>query len=121
MRLLVCGSRDWDDRDYVFNILDETHHQTPISFLIEGGAAGADTLAREWREYNDLPGQTYEAAWGTYGKAAGPLRNQRMLNDGKPDAVVAFTKDLTQSRGTADMVRRAREAGVPVYVYGETA
>lgn len=43
-------------------------------------------------------------------RAAGPIRDQEMLDKGKPDLVVAFLGN----RGTADMVRRAREAGVPV-------
>jgi hypothetical protein len=52
------------------------------------------------------------ADWNTHGRAAGPIRNQRMLDEVKPELVVAFPG----GRGTADMVRRAREAGVNVYL-----
>ncbi len=61
--------------------------------------------------------QAYPAQWHQYGRAAGPLRNQEMLTDAKPDLVLAFHRNLARSRGTADMVRRARAAGVPVRVF----
>lgn len=47
---------------------------------------------------------------------AGPLRNHAMLREGKPQAVIAFHANLAQSRGTAHMVRIAREARVPVWI-----
>lgn len=62
--------------------------------------------------------EKYPADWEKYGKVAGPIRNQQMLDEGKPDVVYAFTDDLSNSRGTADMCRRANKAGVPVYVIG---
>ena len=48
-------------------------------------------------------------------RGAGPIRNQRMLDEG-PDAVIAFHTNLAESHGTLDMVTRARKAGVPVWV-----
>jgi hypothetical protein len=50
-----------------------------------------------------------KADWRKYGAAAGPIRNQRML-EGPPDIVVAFAG----GKGTADMVQRARAAGIAV-------
>jgi hypothetical protein len=50
------------------------------------------------------------AAWHDYGKAAGPIRNKRMLTDFAPDIVVAFPG----GKGTADMVRQAKEREVEV-------
>jgi hypothetical protein len=58
----------------------------------------------------DIPCSVYMADWDGLGRKAGPIRNQRMLDEGKPDLVIAFPG----GRGTADMVRRAREAGVEV-------
>jgi hypothetical protein len=57
-----------------------------------------------------VPIDVYVAQWKKHGRAAGPIRNQRMLDEGKPDLVVAFPG----GRGTADMIRRAERAGVPV-------
>lgn len=65
--------------------------------------------------------EAYGADWDTHGKAAGPIRNQRMLDEGQPEIVFAFTDDLAASRGTADMVRRARAADLPVYVIGRAS
>lgn len=108
MRVLVCGGRDYRDEVRVFKELD----QIKPSDLIEGGASGADTLAYRWAKRNlDADHRhTYDADWDRHGKAAGAIRNQRMLDEGKPDLVLAFPG----GRGTADMVRRAKRAGVKV-------
>lgn len=111
MRVLVCGGRDYADIETLYRELDRIHVRTPITCIIEGGASGADYLASRWSAKNDLSEHArYKADWTLHGKAAGPIRNQRMLDEGKPDLVVAFSG----GRGTADMVRRARTAGVKV-------
>jgi predicted polyphosphate/ATP-dependent NAD kinase len=48
----------------------------------------------------------------TQGKAAGIIRNQRMLDEGKPDLVIAFQG----GDGTADMVRRANKSKIPTII-----
>jgi hypothetical protein len=114
VRLLVCGARDYADREYLFSVLDA--YEPVADVVIEGEAKGADTLAREWAEANAVPIDPYPADWERYYRAAGPIRNQRMLDEGKPDLVLAFHDDIERSRGTKDMVARARKAGVPVRV-----
>ena len=57
-----------------------------------------------------LPCAVYRADWEGLGRKAGPIRNQQMLDEGKPDLVVAFPG----GRGTANMMRIAREAGIEV-------
>lgn len=106
MRVLVCGGRDYNDLTQLFWALDNIQP----SVIINGGALGADALARRYAEKRGIELETYQADWQAYGKAAGPIRNRKMLNDGKPDLVVAFPG----GRGTADMVRRAQVAGVAV-------
>lgn len=110
MRVLVCGGRDFDDALTLGSWLGGIHKQRGISLLIEGGAPGADFMARKFAEWQNIPVQTFEAEWERYGKSAGPRRNERMLSEGKPDLVVAFEG----GKGTADMVRRARAADVEV-------
>lgn len=117
-RVLVTGSRDWDDRDAVHAQLDRLHREHGNVEVIEGGATGADTHAREWATAKGRPLKTYKADWKKHGRSAGPRRNQQMLDEAKPERVIAFSRDLESSRGTKDMVRRARKAGVPVEVYG---
>lgn len=122
MRVLVCGSRDWDDYVTVFAFLWGVHYWDPISCIIEGGARGADAQAAKFAINNlALEGghEQYPADWETHGKAAGPIRNKQMLDEGRPDRVVAFKDnfDWTLRRGgTENMVKQAKAAGVPVVV-----
>ena len=108
--VLVCGGRGYSDVVMVFETLDALHSASPIERIVEGGARGADRAARHWATDRGISRVTHEARWGDDGKAAGPLRNQRMLDVERPQLVVAFPG----GPGTADMVRRARIAGVDV-------
>lgn len=122
MRILVCGGRDYADYSRVREVLDElaTKHSKyykqndnwlPSDItIIHGGAKGADSLADQWAVVNWADLRVYEADWETHGRSAGPKRNQRMLEEGMPHLVVAFPG----GRGTAHMMKIAREAGVPV-------
>jgi hypothetical protein len=108
MRVLVCGGRNFVDRAMLFRVLDALHDQYKISVVIHGMARGADLLAEHWALYNKVPPYRFHALWDKQGKAAGPLRNQRMLDKGKPDMVVAFPG----GNGTRDMMRKAIAAHV---------
>lgn len=106
MRVLVCGGRDYNDQLKVTSILNTLG----VTSLIHGNAAGADELVDRWAKANHIKVTPFPADWGTFGKSAGPIRNQQMLEEGKPDIVVAFPG----GKGTADMVRRAKRAGIEV-------
>lgn len=81
--------------------------------IIHGGAKGVDAIADAiGRGYLGVPVEVYPADWEKDGRAAGPIRNQRMLDEGKPDLVLAYPSTKHASRGTMDMVRRAKAAGV---------
>jgi hypothetical protein len=109
-RLLACGGRDYDDVAFLFRTLDDLHREHQFRDFMQGGARGADALAKDWaKTHPDIERWEFKADWQRHGPAAGPIRNQRMLHWG-PDVVVAFAG----GKGTADMVRRARAAGVEV-------
>lgn len=123
-RVLICGDRNWTDYPFFLAAMEKwiAKHGIP-SVLIEGCARGADSMAghRFAVEMNQtgkaaIYVEHYPALWDKHGKAAGPIRNQQMLDEGRPDAVIAFHTNLAASRGTADMVRRAKRAGIPVWV-----
>lgn len=124
-RLLVCGSRTFPDRLAVQNHLNMIRRCTTGDLtIIEGGCpTGADKYAGDWArwEAGQHPNgftfhEPHPADWDAHGKAAGPLRNQAMLDSGV-DQVIAFVdKPLAESRGTNDMVFRARKAGVRTMV-----
>ena len=111
MRVLVCGGRAYSDADRVYSVLDMLHCKNPITCIIEGGAKGADFLACRWSASRGVADHSrFSADWALYGKSAGPKRNQRMIDEGKPDMVVAFPG----GSGTADMVKRAKTANIPI-------
>lgn len=115
MRVLICGSRTmpWSCLDLVIQTVRAL--ETKPTVIIEGAARGADTLARVCAIYEGIQVEEYRADWKTHGKAAGPIRNQQML-DSKPDLVIAFHPTSGITPGTRDMVSRASMAGVPVKV-----
>ena len=117
MRVLVCGSRDFQAGTGLFEALDMLHMEHELTLIIEGEAKGADTLAREWAEMRDIPVLKFPADWKKYGRAAGPIRNKQMLDEGKPDLVMAFPSNgLKNSKGTKNMVEQARAAGITTIV-----
>jgi hypothetical protein len=113
MRVLVCGGRAYVDRQALYDALDKLHSQHKFELLIAGGARGADSLADEWARERGVPTEIYQADWAGLGRKAGPIRNQRMLDEGVPQLVVAFPG----GRGTADMTSRARMVGIETVVF----
>jgi hypothetical protein len=114
VRVLICGSREWTDGAAIRRELERLNG---VVWVIEGGARGADALGEAAALALGIAVRHFPADWQRYGRAAGPIRNQRMLDEGKPDLVLAFHADLARSKGTADMVRRATKAGIQVRVF----
>lgn len=115
MHVLITGSRTFSAAGFMREVLDYAHAVDPITFMSLGDAKGADTIAREWAEYNDVPYRLHIADWDTHGKRAGYLRNQDMLdsmlkhNHETTDAASTYCiawvdKPLGTSRGTKMMV-----------------
>jgi len=115
MRILVCGGRDYIDYKEFDSLMDSVYSNLGEGYdfecvIIQGGAKGADFLARGWANSLGFECIEFPADWKTYGKGAGHIRNQQMLDEGRPDVVVAFPG----GKGTKDMVARARKAGIEV-------
>jgi hypothetical protein len=105
--------------------LDSLDRERKFTVVIDGMAKGADDLAFRWAIDRGVTTERYPAKWDDihaadavvrenvrgrlYNAAAGPQRNQRMLNSGI-DLVVAFPGGT----GTDDMIRRAEAAGIEV-------
>jgi hypothetical protein len=130
VRVLVCGGRTYGvppvdavpadielaerERAFLVRSLDKLHRKYPVTLLIHGAAAGADTLAGLWARTRGVPVEPCPVTreeWRRYGLRAGPLRNARMLAEHNPERVVAFPGH----KGTRDMVTQAEAAGVPVW------
>jgi hypothetical protein len=107
MKVLVTGGRDYTD----FKQFREVIAKLKPDFLVFGDCpTGLDAMAYSWARWLNIPHQQYCADWKNFGLAAGPMRNQQMIQAEKPDLVVAFPG----GKGTADTVRRAHAAGIPV-------
>jgi len=105
--ILVCGGRDYHDRNLLFKVLDKLKPTT----IIHGAARGADTLANDWAISRKVNVIEYPANWNKYGKSAGPVRNRQMLNT-NPDIIVAFPG----GRGTAHMIKIAQKQGIETII-----
>lgn len=103
--MIVTGGRRYKDVIRVYEVLSAAK---PTE-IVQGGASGADRLAREWAHVHKVPCFTHHANWATAGAKAGPIRNAEMIAAGA-DLVIAFPGGY----GTADCVRKARAAGITV-------
>lgn len=136
-KILVCGSRDIKDKEYVFKILDFLLSQKILSdvILIHGGQKsydkstdtyfGADYLADLWGKERNVKTEVFPAPWdgledtpksamkkNRFGKlywpGAGMYRNKQMANE-KPDACVGFLGKNSQNRGTNNMLKLCQD------------
>ena len=113
-RLLVCGSREYDNGQEVARVLDAHLARIgPHLLMITGGAVGADEHARRWAASRKVDHLVMYAKWDIDGKGAGPIRNRRMAKK-KPKLVLAFSEDFDESRGTSDMIRVAEKMNIDV-------
>lgn len=144
MRVIVGGGRDYEDESHVGSVLDWIHQDYGITTLIEGGAKGADFLARCWvgRQHDLIELLTFKADWDNitapgakigyhnngysnnqkpYNILAGIWRNEKMITEGFGQMLISFPGD----KGTRDMVERAIKHRLPVFMahslFGELA
>lgn len=125
MRVLVTGDRNWSDRYLVSAVLYgfmeiATKSRGEQLTIIEGGARGADEAARDWSSARILDGEdvellTVNAEWDKHGRAAGPIRNIKMLDEYDPELVLAFHNDLEHSMGTKHCVQEAKRRELLIY------
>ena len=113
MRILFCGDRNWTNYKVICDVMAEFYPD----LVIEGEANGADRISREVAEEFGIQVLRFPADWEKYGRAAGPIRNTQMLNEGNPDMVVAFHDDIMASKGTKNMVNQALQRGLEVRIY----
>lgn len=117
--IMVTGSRDWPDKQYVWRILDDIvareRRRDPDTFfvLMHGSARGADEFASAWANRRGISERRVPAKWRTLGRAAGLIRNRQMLEQ-NPDIVCAFR--LNGSHGTGHAIDLAQAAGIETFV-----
>jgi len=106
MKALVCGGRNYRNKNKLFDELDKLDPD----IVIHGDARGADRLAGKWARAKGKMELKFPAEWQKYRRSAGMIRNRRMLEE-KPDIVVAFPG----GRGTYNMIKISKKAGIRVH------
>ncbi len=109
--VIVCGGRDYDDKEAVFAALDKLHKKSRIGLLIHGSARGADTLAEKWAKSREVMYLGVPAQWSLGTGRAGPLRNREMGDITKIDGLVAFPG----GSGTEHMCNYAKTLNIPIW------
>lgn len=105
-RVVVTGGRDYDDLEHVFEVLNG---YAPIH-VAHGDAKGVDTMVLDWARTVRVVCTVYPAKWDDYGASAGPIRNGFMLEDFKPDFVLAFKGGA----GTENAIKQAHKNNIKV-------
>ena len=111
MKIAIVGSRTLDDYRLVCKYVGFFVFED-IKEIISGGARGADSLAERYAKQFVIPLKVFEAEWDKYGKSAGFIRNQTIVDN--CDMVLAFWDGV--SRGTADTIEKAKKAKKPTFI-----
>ncbi len=125
MRVIVCGSRDFQDQDYVWRALSDLYGTecewgTGHEFTVVHGncPTGADHFAELWCKRNGVEPVHFDADWTLYGPSAGPRRNKQMADAGA-DLCLGFWDGRNRNGkepGTLGMIRLALGAGIQVRI-----
>ncbi len=105
MRLAIIGSRTFDNYELLCQEIDKLKVFYQIDIIISGGARGADSLGMRYAQEHKIPFIAFTADWEKYGKIAGMIRNQDIIDTS--DYIIAFWDGV--SRGTRDSIRRANK------------
>ena len=117
VRIIVCGSRTFNDKTYFNKKMDEIlPSYLPDIEIISGKAKGADTLGMEYAKLHHIHLTTFPAQWNIYGKSAGYRRNAEMLNYAKKEIPVIIAFWDNKSHGTKHMIETAKKAGTIVHI-----
>lgn len=113
MKILICGDRNWSNENKIYEILNIYRKHEKSVEIINGGARGADSIAAKIGKELGFKVTTIKADWKKYSRAAGPIRNEKMIRE-KPDVVIAFHDKISESKGTKNMIETAQKNKVPV-------
>ena len=115
IRFIVAGSRDFNDYELLKSEMDAILRfydiKTEVT-IISGGCRGADALGERYARENGIPLEIFEAEWDKYGRAAGPIRNEKMVE--YSNAVICFWDN--KSRGTFSLIKLANKHKKPIKI-----
>lgn len=112
MKIIVAGSRDFENYELLKNKLDKLLINQKEVQIVSGGCRGTDKLGERYAKENGYSLKIFKADWGKYGKKAGPLRNKQMAE--YAEGLVAFYKE--GSKGTKNMIEEAGKMGLKIRI-----
>lgn len=113
-KVIIAGPRDWDDCKMVFEYCDRLLGHLNDLTVISGCGGTTDANGENWAYQTGRALDLYPANWTEYGKSAGPRRNRKMIVVGRAEGLLAFWD--YKSKGTSDMIRKAKTAGLNGWV-----
>jgi len=113
MKTIIAGSRNVT-YEQLMTALEQCPFTSEITAVVCGCARGADQHGQRWAQSRGLPVVHYPAEWDAYGKKAGPIRNYAMAQ--VAEALIAVRIGGPKSRGTSDMIWRAKQKGLRLFV-----
>ncbi len=111
MYCIIAGSRN-ATKEETYRAIQESGFAHEITTVVSGCAGGADTWGEQWATEHEIKVAKFPAPWRKYGKQAGPMRNQLMAD--VSEALIAVRVNM--SRGTSDMISKAKAKGLRVKV-----
>lgn len=122
IRIIIAGSRKFNDYSKMLNKLDELGIHLLATMddieIVSGHASGADALGEKFAKAYHYPLKIFPADWNTYGKAAGPIRNEQMAKyAAEVDRGILVAFSIGESKGTRNMIKLAKQYGLEVNVY----
>ena len=112
MKLIIAGKRDFYDYETLKAEVDKLRKSIEIDEIVSGKCSGVDRMGERYAREHHIPVKEFPAAWGTYGKSAGPIRNRKMAI--YADVLIAFWDG--ESKGTKNMISQMKEQGKPYYI-----
>lgn len=109
MKVIIAGSRTITNYSELYAAIAESLFE--IDEVVCGGAAGVDSIGRDWAMESGIPVRTFQAKWVEHGKVAGPIRNQQMAE--YADALILIWDG--KSKGSSDMLQRAARRGLKIH------
>ncbi len=114
-RVVIAGCRDYNNYDeakeYIDFCLSNIRKENEI-VILSGCASGADAIGERYAKENGFLVEKHPADWKTYGKSAGPRRNQQMVDI--CDFVICFWDE--KSRGTRSIIEYAKKYKKPIRI-----
>jgi hypothetical protein len=109
MHTIIAGSRDITNPAAGIPHIEAAPWEP--SLVLCGMARGVDLIGRAWALSQGIEVREYPAAWRQYGRRAGPMRNQEMVDTAQALVVIRFQR----SRGSKDVLMRARLRGLVIH------